>query len=995
MRQAPSSEAAAARHAATWDNFSSHAHPRRRTAPAVQDPVQTVGVSWPLHDNLVTALKKARVMPSAPRTMVQGAFAVLQRNNNALPAASQQQQPYHPAASAQHSPSLHAATHPQTHPAPPANGLAMQHSYDDARRRSLGTAGSPQYGRGEFWTPYMFAREPHNRASGPLEPPPQPPSYPTRNMPPPSSPQTAPTSSSQLGSAPRGPPTASPFAGVRDLASSHRPGMSISAILGGGEERKPNGSPHSTVAAPTYTPKSMQPPSPGRARSASMRESGDRGMRNSSPPRIGIFGEPPRTASEPRRDNVFGSPQFRREPGHSFRAFQPGVQDQPHHINGHGAPARPTSQPVETVARGLPEMDHREAPHDGRAGMFRPFGEPLPPRAEPAHRVDRQPFHNGITSHPQDRPPFSSPQAERERLSQGPPRFPGGFGGLLRDEQSSLFRPTFQPTSHPVDNARESIEGRAQEMRRQLSRPSPAPAEAAPYERHRNGFVERPLTLEDHQKMDPLHRGQSRKESEGSVHRAILNISPELNRKGRNSPLPQAVQGAQPRHIGPGGDNPGIKMEFGRMFSGLGSGVGSVTPNPHHAVNGMSTPSRMSPSSRHIDGHDMARSAVADIDQRRSGSKAGSRAGRRNGRRSRDDGEHPDGGDGRHTPDLQRNKRAKTNHATHHHHHHMHPHHHHHHHHEAAESTPGSFSMLRFNSNPGATPQPHVMLTQGHHHHHHAHPGHHHQHPPRASHPAKKPTTTVRSEKVLAECADKPRKHLGSQLYTTELTMPPATSAPVDSRIKFSSKMKPIPVFQEQENCTFTVRVPRYYLSPSEPGSDRTPSLEEICRHRQLWGTEIYTDDSDVVAAAVHSGWIKGDFGDYNDDLHEVGDDNPEPNDDQTVTLSLPARPGRPVKVPPGHDAHITVLVLPPLQSYAATNQHHILSRDWKEAHDGMSYMIHSIDFVDEGASSRFMERSAAARKNRIAIEEANRRQEAAAGLLMFANGNGTVRVGA
>ena len=134
-------------------------------------------------------------------------------------------------------------------------------------------------------------------------------------MPPPSSPQTAPTSSSQLGSAPRGPPTASPFAGVRDLASSHRPGMSISAILGGGEERRPNGSPHSTVAAPTYTPKSMQPPSPGRARSASMRESSDRGMRNSSPPRVGMFGEPPRTASEPRKDNVFGSPQFRREPG--------------------------------------------------------------------------------------------------------------------------------------------------------------------------------------------------------------------------------------------------------------------------------------------------------------------------------------------------------------------------------------------------------------------------------------------------------------------------------------------------------------------------------------------------------------------------------------------------------------------------------------------------------------------------------------------------------
>lgn len=238
--------------------------------------------------------------------------------NNALPTA-QHHAPYHPAASAPFSPSSHPATHAQG-PPPPANGLSMQHPYDEARRRSLGAAGSPQYGRGEYPYPSHLQLQPStmltHTPSGPLEPPQHPPPFPARNMPPPSSPQNAPAPSSHLGAgAPRGPPTASPFAGVRDLASTHRPGMSISAILGGGEERKPNGSPHSSVAAPSHTPKTMQPPSPGRARSASMRESGDRGMRNVSPPRVGIYGEPPRTASEPRRDNIFGSPQFRREPG--------------------------------------------------------------------------------------------------------------------------------------------------------------------------------------------------------------------------------------------------------------------------------------------------------------------------------------------------------------------------------------------------------------------------------------------------------------------------------------------------------------------------------------------------------------------------------------------------------------------------------------------------------------------------------------------------------
>lgn len=61
--------------------------------------------------------------------------------------------------------------------------------------------------------------------------------------------------------------------------------------------------------------------------------------------------------------------------------------------------------------------------------------------------------------------------------------------------------------------------------------------------------------------------------------RSFLGIQ-ELNRKGRISPLPQAVQGAQGQIGGPGGE-PGIKSEFGRMFSGIGSGVGAMgMPSP-------------------------------------------------------------------------------------------------------------------------------------------------------------------------------------------------------------------------------------------------------------------------------------------------------------------------------------------------------------------------------------------------------------------------------
>jgi hypothetical protein len=68
-------------------------------------------------------------------------------------------------------------------------------------------------------------------------------------------------------------------------------------------------------------------------------------------------------------------------------------------------------------------------------------------------------------------------------------------------------------------------------------------------------------------------------------HRSSLALLVDNSRRGRISPLPQAVQGAQARVNGPASD-PGIKSEFARMFIGIGSGVGragrlgSGTPTP-------------------------------------------------------------------------------------------------------------------------------------------------------------------------------------------------------------------------------------------------------------------------------------------------------------------------------------------------------------------------------------------------------------------------------
>jgi hypothetical protein len=78
-------------------------------------------------------------------------------------------------------------------------------------------------------------------------------------------------------------------------------------------------------------------------------------------------------------------------------------------------------------------------------------------------------------------------------------------------------------------------------------------------------------------------------------HRNLLAVGADGKRGGRASPLPQAVQGAQAPFIGAAGE-PAIKNELGRVFSGIGSGVGGVTAGA--GGSGHSTPLGASPFKR-------------------------------------------------------------------------------------------------------------------------------------------------------------------------------------------------------------------------------------------------------------------------------------------------------------------------------------------------------------------------------------------------------------
>jgi hypothetical protein len=262
----------------------------------------------------------------------------------------------------------------------------------------------------------------------------------------------------------------------------------------------------------------------------------------------------------------------------------------------------------------------------------------------------------------------------------------------------------------------------------------------------------------------------------------------------------------------------------------------------------------------------------------------------------------------------------------------------------------------------------------------------------------RQPQTTISNQELLTSVSTLPQKHLGSHVYSTKLSLPPRESTPLDFKYHFKSSVKPIPRFEDKANCTFTVRVPRAYLGASNATEDDSHTvaggLEEICKTRAVWGSDVYSDDSDPVAAAVHSGWIRGDFGEYNEDLRELFN---EGTDDALETPELgklyTEKPTRPLRTFPKADLHITVLILPALTHYTASTQNFLRSREWGSDHDGVSYMIHSIEFVEESLSNRFTERSAAAKHQRNKDDLARRKEaaESLLGLLQGSRGNMTL----
>lgn len=259
-----------------------------------------------------------------------------------------------------------------------------------------------------------------------------------------------------------------------------------------------------------------------------------------------------------------------------------------------------------------------------------------------------------------------------------------------------------------------------------------------------------------------------------------------------------------------------------------------------------------------------------------------------------------------------------------------------------------------------------------------AHHHHHHHHAPRPAQPAQapksaqspptaippKPRTIVSSKAVLEQVAGHPRHHLGDFIYQPDLKAGRLLPNTPTHR-GFSSNPKPLPLelIKGKENCTLTVKVSRVHLS--------SVAREEITARAFLWGTDVYTDDSDVVAACIHGGWIKGEWTEDVDtsllDLEQglngetkrrkVKNQENEPANATSEGLITAPPVAGPMPIPAERDLHVNVLILPRLVKYAPSTRYGITSREFggeygsrHAVHDGLSYMVKSIRWVQNGA---------------------------------------------
>ncbi|KAF9335861.1 hypothetical protein BG006_010482 [Podila minutissima] len=137
-----------------------------------------------------------------------------------------------------------------------------------------------------------------------------------------------------------------------------------------------------------------------------------------------------------------------------------------------------------------------------------------------------------------------------------------------------------------------------------------------------------------------------------------------------------------------------------------------------------------------------------------------------------------------------------------------------------------------------------------------------------------------------------------------------------------------LPNLEGHENSLLEVRVASTYLTYDNAK----------VRKREVWGTDVYTDDSDVVAMLIHSGKYIPPLSPTSteqDSLHPTGQHN-------FAAIQK--------HICPGFDLAVTLRVMPKLEKYQGSIRNRINSRTWPtDNHSGASFKIEAIHKLGAG----------------------------------------------
>lgn len=158
----------------------------------------------------------------------------------------------------------------------------------------------------------------------------------------------------------------------------------------------------------------------------------------------------------------------------------------------------------------------------------------------------------------------------------------------------------------------------------------------------------------------------------------------------------------------------------------------------------------------------------------------------------------------------------------------------------------------------------------------------------------------------------------------------------------------------------------------TDPAFWSQPSLSQ----RKLWGSEVYTDDSDVLAMCLHSGWIEGPSKLSQVDATEKGVED---------TFYWP---------PP--DVKVTLRVAPRLMSYRESFGGGLWSRNWLGTHQGVSLVVERVELQPSGSAEVYklpgwrgskinIERMVKERKRVAALETKGQEEQDAEGDVIVA----------